>query len=173
MKNLYLLPTDKPSRLVKLNIFGKDKLHLYKDILPIQDEEQYQNIYITSSENIKEGDWMYYKHFGEDIVTKYNTWGGQNTNVNEHKDYYKKIILTTDVDLIKDGWNMRDADGDNSPNNNLHIMFWLEEIYYGSDELIGNVTKRFKDLEHKNWDWRSFYNGWLEGRSMIIEEIGN
>ncbi len=29
--------------------------------------------------------------------------GGQNTNVNEHKDYYKKIILTTDQDLIKDG----------------------------------------------------------------------
>jgi hypothetical protein len=62
-----------------------------------------KELFITSDEEIKEGDWMYYKHFGEDIVTKYNTWGGLNTNVNEHKDYYKKIILTTDQDLIKDG----------------------------------------------------------------------
>lgn len=62
-----------------------------------------KELFITSDEEIKEGDWMYYKHFGEDIVTKYNTWGGLNTNVNEHKDYYKKIILTTDGDLIKDG----------------------------------------------------------------------
>jgi len=34
------------------------------------------------------------------------------------------------------------------------------------------LDKRFKDLEHKNWDWRSFYNGWLEGRTIILEEIG-
>ena len=62
-----------------------------------------KELLITSDEEIKEGDWVYYKHFGEDIVNKYDTMGGQNTNVNEHKDYYKKIILTTDQDLIKDG----------------------------------------------------------------------
>jgi hypothetical protein len=61
------------------------------------------NIYITNDEEIKEGDWMYYKHFGEDIVCKYDTMNGQNTNVNEHKPFYQKIILTTDQDLIKDG----------------------------------------------------------------------
>lgn len=75
--------------------------------------------------------------------------------------------------LTEHGWNMRDVDGDNSPNNNLPIIFWLEEIKgYGSEELIGKVSERFKDLEHKNWDWRSFYNGWLEGRTIILEEIG-
>lgn len=101
MKNIHLIPTDKPSRL-----------HLWTDencTSPALCELEYshtrntQNIYITNNEEIKEGDWMYYKHFGEDIICKYNTWNGQNTNVNEHKDYYSKIILTTDSDLIKDG----------------------------------------------------------------------
>ena len=52
MKNIHLIPTDKPSRLVKLKMFGKDKLHLCKVVLPIENEEQYQNIYITSDEEI-------------------------------------------------------------------------------------------------------------------------
>jgi hypothetical protein len=30
--------------------------------------------------------------------------------------------------LTEHGWNMRDADGDNSPNNNLPMIYWLEEI---------------------------------------------
>ena len=103
MKNIHVIPTDNYSPLVhSTNKFGGFfKSEHYSPMKEMGDS--YQNIYITSDEEIKEGDWMYYKHFGEDIVTKYNTWGGLNTNVNEHKDYYKKIILTTDQDLIKDG----------------------------------------------------------------------
>jgi hypothetical protein len=100
MKNIHILPTDKPSRLFK-DDFGK--LIYSINIDQEQNHFEPQHIYITSDEEIKEGDWMYYKHFGEDIICKYDTLGGQNTNVNEHKDYYKKIILTTDQDLIKDG----------------------------------------------------------------------
>jgi len=101
MKNIHIIPTDKPSRVYKH--LGRELKHTVryfeqKGLLCIN-----QHIYITSDEEIKEGDWMYYKHFGEDVVTNYNTWGGQNTNVNEHKDYYKKIILTTDPQLITDG----------------------------------------------------------------------
>jgi hypothetical protein len=82
---------------------------------------------------------------------------------NEHRVYR----------LTENGWNMRDADGDNSPNNNLPIIFWLEEINdYGSQELIGNVDSMFKDLEHKQFDWRSFLNGWIEGRYAMLEENG-
>jgi hypothetical protein len=102
MKNIHVLPTDKPSRLY---LHSDNELQLRTNI--IRTSEDYlgsnQHIYITSNEEIKEGDWMYYKHFGEDIICEYDTMGGQNTNVNEHKDYYKKIILTTDQDLIKDG----------------------------------------------------------------------
>jgi hypothetical protein len=93
MKNIHLLPTDKPSRLVKLKWFGKDKLHLCKVILPIENEEQYQHIYITSDEEIKEGDWYYY--FGH--IIKYEK------DENTLTPNCKKIILTTDIDLIAEG----------------------------------------------------------------------
>ena len=99
MKNIHILPTDKPSRL---------QLNKHNKLFYSEFEKSYydcvnQNIYITNDEEIKVGDWMYYKHFGEDIICEHDTMGGQNTNVNEHLDFYKKIILTTDQDLIKDG----------------------------------------------------------------------
>jgi hypothetical protein len=101
MKNIHLIPTEKPSRVYKH--LGRELKHTVryfeqKGLLCIN-----QHIYITSDEFIEEGDWMYYKHFGEDIVCKYDTMNGQNTNVNEHKPFYQKIILTTNQDLIADG----------------------------------------------------------------------
>jgi hypothetical protein len=100
MKNIHLLPTDKPSRF-SLNSSGK--YHLTNQLHTNSTNFTNRNIYITNDEEIKEGDWMYCKHFGEDIVCKYDTMNGQNTNVNEHKPFYQKIILTTDQDLINDG----------------------------------------------------------------------
>lgn len=96
MKNIHLLSTPKPSRLVK---FFTNKFHLCKEILPIHDEEQYQNIYITNSEEIKEGDW-----FLNDMNILFKA--GKNYIENPAKEVYighKKIILTTDQELIKDG----------------------------------------------------------------------
>ena len=105
MKNIHLISTDKPSRIYI--ILKSDKLGITSNELfytkNFGSGTQNQHIYITNDEEIKEGDWMYYKHFGEDIVCKYDTMNGQNTNVNEHKPFYQKIILTTDQDLIKDG----------------------------------------------------------------------
>jgi hypothetical protein len=54
-----------------------------------------QNIYITSTEEIKTGDW--YKSGKFIWQMKYPQWG------EEGQGDAKKIILTTDVDLIKDG----------------------------------------------------------------------
>jgi hypothetical protein len=92
MKNIHILPTDKPSRLVK---FFTNKFHLCKEILPIQDEEQYQNIYITSDEEIKEGDYVIWN----DKVYK----DSKRSFIGVDYSQCKKIILTTDQDLIKDG----------------------------------------------------------------------
>ena len=89
MKNIHILPTDKPSRLVK---FFTNKFHLCKEILPIQDEEQYQHIYITSNEKIKEGDWYLFKGEKLEKADRFSC-----------NSLCKKIILTTDQDLIKDG----------------------------------------------------------------------
>lgn len=145
MKNIHLISTDKPSRLSYLTKRGKEvhnDLRLFeKSMSNILDSEN-QNIFITSNEEIKEKDWFYYKHFGEDIVCKYNTMNGQNTNVNEHKDFYKKIILTTDQDLIKDGVQAIDNDFlewfvKNPSCENANVNDWLDtngNIAFGGDK---------------------------------------
>ena len=73
---------------------------------------QWQNIYITSDEEIKEGDWFIFK---DDNAYLFQSIGNtDNTHIkvksdNEfgygdwNIDYCKKIILTTDDQLIKDG----------------------------------------------------------------------
>ncbi len=94
MKNLYLLPTNNPSRLVK---FFTNKFHLCKEILPIQDEEQYHQVYIISNEEIKEGDWRLDIRNGD--VYKSN----KNDSELYDNTYRKKIILTTNKLLIEDG----------------------------------------------------------------------
>jgi len=96
MKNIHLIPTDKPSRLVK---FFTNKFHLCKEILPIQDEEQYQHIYITSDEEIKEGDW-YIIEFNSTKITKCTS--EQELISIEGRNDCQKIIITTDQDLIED-----------------------------------------------------------------------
>jgi len=35
--------------------------------------------------------------------------------------------------------------------------------------LLDKAKERFKELEHKGWEWRSFYNGFLEGASEALE----
>jgi len=53
-KNIFLLPTDKPSRLHKIgNELGLTNNPNYNPFA------KQQNIYITNNEEIKEGDWYY------------------------------------------------------------------------------------------------------------------
>ncbi len=54
MKNIHLLPTDKPSKLTKNNLGKLIKLNG----LQYQEVNINQHIYITSDEEIKEGDWV-------------------------------------------------------------------------------------------------------------------
>jgi hypothetical protein len=91
MKNIHLIPTDKPSRLFKF----ANQLHL--DTIPKEYYKKYQ-IYITSDEEIKEGDWYVSTH-----ETSINQCSGFNKETLNKAYWAKKIILTTDPDLIKDG----------------------------------------------------------------------
>ena len=34
-----------------------------------------------------------------------------------------------------------------------------------SKEIIAEAKQRFKELKHKDLEWRSFYNGFLEAKS--------
>ena len=88
MKNIHLLPTDKASRLW-LDSDNKLWIHEIPTTLFMM-----QNIYITSDEKIKDGDWCF------------NPKTNKSVKVGHHGHYgysSKKIILTTDQDLIKDG----------------------------------------------------------------------
>jgi hypothetical protein len=111
MKNLYLLPTDKPSRLIKF----KDETNLLLSSLPSIKGQGF-NIYITSDEKIKENDYVIVScsevNIGEvRIVTGYyNEQFLFDDKSQIHMDYCKKIILTTDEDLIQNGVQAIDDD---------------------------------------------------------------
>jgi hypothetical protein len=91
MKNIYILSTNKPSRLH--NTFNFLRLESGFDLIN-------QNIYITSDEEIKEGDWIY-GLFNGGVVIRSEFDVPKNSQY--YKEYGLKIILTTDQDLIKDG----------------------------------------------------------------------
>jgi hypothetical protein len=97
MKNLHVLPTDKPSRLFKFS----NQLHL--DTIPKEYYKKY-NIYITSDEEIKEGDWFmsdfnsFPIHNIKELSEREGTLGWEQKDLKTNL----KIILTTDPDLIKD-----------------------------------------------------------------------
>jgi len=125
MKNIHLLPTDKPN-------FGKYLVLNKEGILCIwntntmgsQKTLPTQNIYITSDEEIKEGDWVVENHTfkREPYIGKCFYPKNDGTVTDEilkrdllsvkYEGHYetlalthncKKIILTTDQDLIKNG----------------------------------------------------------------------
>ena len=89
MKNVHVLPTDKPSRFYNTNTgeYHFREYYVPDTILTCKNH----NIYITSDEEIKEGDW---------VITPTNDiiqWA------KVFQPYGKKIILTTDQVLISNG----------------------------------------------------------------------
>ena len=117
MKNIHILPTDKPSRLAGseyiTNVQGIDKrvfkFKLWNKFIDNKDLKAVgyipHNIYITNDEEIKEGDWFYCPT--TDIV---NHCESDYHSKKLIKPKRFKIILTTDPDLIKDGVQAIDDD---------------------------------------------------------------
>ena len=95
MKNIHVLPTDKPSNIVISTIDGKLKLNNNTND-SVEYHGENQHIYITSDEEIEEGDWLL-------IIDDFETYVHKHKGDNLPTTYHKKIILTTDQDLIKDG----------------------------------------------------------------------
>jgi len=100
MKNIHVLKTSKPSRLY-FDVVTKE-LHLQKRLslnatsFPIEK----RNIYITNDEETLSNNGDYYLGYPNyNTIHKWNMEG-----MHENKQVWiKKIILTTDQDLIKDG----------------------------------------------------------------------
>ena len=97
MNNIHILPTDKPSRLhlwtdekgTRLELCGLEYSHTRNT----------QHIYITSDEEIKEGDWI----LDNILVNKNPIKVTKELLEDGFLKEDKKIILTTDQELIKDG----------------------------------------------------------------------
>jgi hypothetical protein len=95
MKNIHIIATDKPSRLSKDE---NDRIWLSINFEYGINDNNKQNIYITSDEEIKEGDWIYYTLASGYCKTTVSSKGLKQKGIPA-----KKIILTTDQDLIKEG----------------------------------------------------------------------
>jgi hypothetical protein len=105
---VHLIPTDKPSRLVLDTVNKNLFLTTTKDFgTKIM---QFQNIYITNDEEIKEGDWIFslktnniFKADSIEYLKSHNMIEDFDKSFYINSKSAKKIILTTDQDLIKDG----------------------------------------------------------------------
>jgi len=94
-RNLYLLPTDKPSRLY-YNVGGALLFTSYENHNAV-------NIYITSDEEIKDDEWHLHYYEGKPVISKSHNGASEYINLKAKEFGYEKIILTTDQDLIADG----------------------------------------------------------------------
>jgi len=113
MKNIHIIPTDKPSRLTII----ENKLLLSHAVnwesKPVdweQGDGVNQNIYITSNEEIKEGDWFIANNGVHKCIRVDNntscpfiTLNSKKEEIGHFKTWRTRIILTTDKNLIKDG----------------------------------------------------------------------
>jgi hypothetical protein len=101
MKNIHILQTDKPSRLFRF----EDTL-IKNDLIGLYDfkEKGYEahHIYITSEDEIKEGDFKIVKYYGQNPQIVKSNYSNSVNNLYT-LEYQKKIILTDNKDLIKDG----------------------------------------------------------------------
>lgn len=104
MKNIHLLPTDKPSKLYKVNN------KLYFEEFPVRTVNAgNQYLYITSDEQIKDGfiGWFICPHGLKKcvgtIVINNEVYLLDYLGSYDRGIWCKKIILTTDQDLINDG----------------------------------------------------------------------
>lgn len=137
MKNIHVVQTDKPSRLFNY----KGEFGLAKGFQNGTDVIVNQNIYITSDEEIKEGvnQWYLDKVLNE----PYNSGGAQYSSKQD------VIILTTDLDLIKDGVQIIDNE----------FLEWLvnnpscEEVEIRKEYItpLGDIVETCYDNERLNY----------------------
>ena len=138
MKNIHVLPTDKPSRLSKDE---NDRIWLSINFEYGINDNNKQNIYITSDEEIKEGDWCLYlglsmTWFKLIEIDDYKLYWGSREYFN--KNLCKKIILTTDQDLIKDGVQAIDDD----------FLEWFVKNPSCENVLVTNLYGDYNPIEY-------------------------
>jgi hypothetical protein len=171
MKNIYLLPTDKPSRLFLNKVNNKLLLEdisnpSLKKVLP---SESYQNIYITNDEKPKDGDWCL--SFLNGIVDTITDQQGV-YKVKNGDSYYedKKIILTKDPDLIADGIQAIDDEFLEWFIKNSNVKFVEVEPDY--EEIKGDYYKIISSQEESKQKYIGECNG-NNGNGCFLDNPGH
>jgi len=106
MKNIHLLPTEKPSR-IRLGNNENFVIANFEQssIRSKNDSYTNQHIYITSDKEIKEGDWLFANQGVNKIVEikegnyPYGSINNKGDKIFNSKHWKSKIILTTDQSL--------------------------------------------------------------------------
>ena len=145
MKNIYILPTDSPSKLaLQLNNQPNYNLQFSEQISTWTFNWEKQNIYITDNSEIKEENWVYCikrKLFGKivEIQLAKNTLDNSMLYFEiEDKEIWcklsncKKIILTTDQYLIKNGVQAID---------DVFLEWFVENLSCEEVEVESKLTK--------------------------------
>lgn len=99
-KNVFLLSADKSSRLVK---HWTGKYELFKNQVINNHAYIAKDVYITSDEEIKDGNYAIQFYYGKISIVKCDAQNKFVINNKYNNLYAIKIILTTDENLIKDG----------------------------------------------------------------------
>lgn len=124
MKNIFVLPTDQPIRFCE-NVRGK----LSFTDLPFEvgGVNCNQHIYITCDENVVDRDWVYYENGDLKGIHKVVNGKIPKTMI------LKKIILTSNADLVDDGVQSVDS----------YFLEWF----------VNNHTCKFVEVKknYKNW----------------------
>ena len=152
MKNVHILPTDNYSPLVySTSKYGG--LFLSKYYSPMKNMgDSYQHIYITSNSEIKQGDWAL--NIEENTIFKPSNDEIYDIKNSEAKyyEFIKKIIMTTDQDLIKDGvqaiadefleWFVK-----NQACENVYVHKEYKQINQDNPITVGSTTLVFSHYE--------------------------
>jgi hypothetical protein len=115
MKNLYLIPTDKPSKLFFNHIKRFEKYQFSKE--PFINGFTYTSnyhVYITNDSDIKKGDWFIHSSHGTTNIYKAKSVVKESIITTCDNgcwiQFCRKIILSTDEDLIADDIQSIDDD---------------------------------------------------------------
>jgi len=159
MRNIHVLPTDKPSRLIQAK---NDILILLIELAENNEFNLNKHIYITSDEEIKYG---YAFHLKTQEVLKVKGVGEKSNEIFHSKGFSysaecKKIILTTDQDLIKDGVQAID-DGflewfiKNPKSENVYVYKEYKQVNQNNPVTRGSTALAFSHYEVQSLDLSS------------------
>jgi hypothetical protein len=163
MKNIFIIPTNKPSRLAKVIDHRIEEFRFnsdfYKKVNFTETKQEYlpQHIYITSDEKIKDGDWVLSFLDDESYEQPFKI---EKTHFNcgfDFKEDFKKIILTTDQDLIKDGVQAIDDEFlewfvKNSSCERVDVTTFFSGINYPYEIIIPKEEPNWSELENSGLD---------------------